>query len=93
MSTKSDKTIRKVVVGASIGAALLLGGCGAQWVSNDEIEKEKAKYEETLDCTFDTITHNLDHLLEHQGEVLDEELTKHILEHDKEHWKICAEIE
>ena len=62
MSTKSDKTIRKIVVGASIGAALLLGGC--KWVSNEEIEKAKAKYEKTVDCVFETITHNLEHLLE-----------------------------
>ena len=90
MSTKSDKTIRKIVVGASIGAALLLGGC--KWVSNEEIEKAKAKYDKTVDCVFETITHNLEHLLEHQGEVLDPELTQHILEHDEEHWRLCKEI-
>ena len=55
MSTKSDKTIRKIVVGASIGAALLLGGCGNNETSdldkaeNKDIEREIAQ-EEAKNC-------------------------------------------
>ena len=93
MSTKSDKTIRKIVVGASIGAALLLGGCGNNETSDLDKAENKAIEQKQI------FKKEIKELHDIEREIAQEEAKNCIVlnryaycEEDKEKWPIALPV-